>query len=188
MIIYTHPIRKEDLDLIKSYGSLHKTPIVSVHSAGFYSYFNIDLPGTFPIIDTHPDVEKTTDLRLLNPWPELLEFANGMTKDIESLDDHDHGHIPYVVLLLHYLEKWRQTHNGENPLSSNDKKEFRKLILESARTNNPEGGEENFQEAEGAVNKNIVAPRLEEGVEEIFSHKVADEVSIHTTSPPPTRD
>ena len=176
MIMYTHPIQKEDLALIDAYAAQHKTPVVSIHSAGFYSYFKFTIRGTFPIVDTHPDVEKTTDLRLLNPWPELVEFSREMTKDIDSLDDHDHGHIPYVVLLLHYLEKWRQSHGGENPISSKDKREFRHLILSSARTSNPEGGEENFQEAEAAINKNIVAPRLEDGVKEIFNHQVSDKV------------
>lgn len=176
MIMYTYPIRKEDLSVIESYASQHKTPVVSIHSAGFYSYFKINLPGTFPIVDTHPEVEKTSDLRLLNPWPELVDFSKEMTKNLDSLDNHDHGHIPYVVILLYYLEQWRQSHNGENPISSKDKREFRHLVLSSARTNNPEGGEENFQEAETAINKNIVAPRLEDGVKEIFNHQVADGV------------
>ncbi|RYP02599.1 hypothetical protein DL764_005725 [Monosporascus ibericus] len=178
MIMYTHPIRKEDLAVIEAYARQHKTPVVSIHSAGFYSYFKINLPGTFPIVDTHPDVEKTMDLRLLNPWPELVEFSEEMTRNIDSLDDHEHGHLPYVVILLHYLKKWRESHDGENPTSSKDKKEFRRLVLSSARTNNPEGGEENFQEAEAAINKNIVALRLEDGVKEIFDHQVSDEFEL----------
>ncbi|RYO86251.1 hypothetical protein DL766_000284 [Monosporascus sp. MC13-8B] len=178
MIMYTHPIQKQDLAIIESYARQHKTPVVSIHSAGFYSYFKINLQGTFPIVDTHPDVEKTMDLRLLNPWPELVEFSEEMARNIDSLDDHEHGHLPYVVILLHYLEKWRESHDGENPTSSKDKKEFRRLVLSSARTNNPEGGEENFQEAEAAINKNIVAPRLEDGVKEIFDHQVSDEFEL----------
>ncbi|RYP25522.1 hypothetical protein DL768_011486 [Monosporascus sp. mg162] len=178
MIMYTHPIRKDDLAIIESYARQYKTPVVSIHSAGFYSYFKINLPGTFPIVDTHPDAEKTVNLRLLNPWPELVEFSEEMTRNIDSLDDHEHGHLPYVVILLHYLEKWRESHDGENPTSSKDKKEFRRLVLSSARTNNPEGGEENFQEAEAAINKNIVAPRLEDGVKEIFDHQVSDEFEL----------
>ncbi len=186
MIMYTYPIRKEDLALIESYASLHKTPAVAIHSAGFYSYFKINLPGTFPIVDTHPEAEKTTDLRLLNPWPELVEYSKKMTKNIDNLDDHEHGHIPYLVILLHYLEQWRQSHNNEYPISSKDKKEFRHLVLSSSRTKNPEGGEEIFQEAEAAINKNIVAPRLEEGVKEIFNHQVSDEVRFSSAISTPT--
>ncbi|KAI1801843.1 hypothetical protein F4811DRAFT_563673 [Daldinia bambusicola] len=176
LIMYTHPIKEELLSIIKSYASEHKTPLVAIHSAGFYSYFRISLPGTFPIVDTHPEVEKTTDLRLLNPWPELTEFSRDMTKDIDALDDHEHGHLPYVVILLHYLEEWRQSHNGQNPISYNDKTAFSKFVRSKARTNNPEGGEENFQEAATAINKNIKARELEPGVQEIFNHQVSDEI------------
>ncbi|KAI2640802.1 hypothetical protein GGS26DRAFT_178188 [Hypomontagnella submonticulosa] len=176
LILYTLPIRKEILSVIESYASRHKTSLVSIHSAGFYSYFRINLPGTFPIVDTHPDVQKTTDLRLLNPWPELVEFSREMTKDIDTLDNHEHGHLPYVVILLHYLEEWRQSHNGENPLSYADKNAFSSFVLSKARTNNQEGGEENFQEAAVAVNRNITAPELEPGVQELFNHQVSDEL------------
>ncbi|KAI1466939.1 uncharacterized protein F4812DRAFT_70991 [Daldinia caldariorum] len=181
LIMYTHPIKEELLSIMKSYAREHKTPLVAIHSAGFYSYFRISLPGTFPIVDTHPEVEKTTDLRLLNPWPELVEFSRDMTKDIDVLDDHEHGHLPYVVLLLHYLEEWRQSHNGQNPISYNDKTAFSKFVLSKARTNNPEGGEENFQEAATAINKNIKAPELEPGVQEIFNHQVSDEIESRSS-------
>ncbi|KAI0003164.1 hypothetical protein F4779DRAFT_110518 [Xylariaceae sp. FL0662B] len=176
LIIYTYPIQKESLEIIEEYASQHRTPIVSIHSAGFYSYFRIGLPGTFPIIDTHPEVDKTTDLRLLNPWPELDEFARDMTKHIDALDDHEHGHLPYVVILLHYLEQWRELHDGKNPTSYNDKEAFRVFVLSKARTRNPEGGEENFQEAGVAINKNIKVPELEAGVKEVFEHQVSDEI------------
>ncbi|KAI2776182.1 hypothetical protein F4815DRAFT_364435 [Daldinia loculata] len=181
LIMYTNPIRKELLSIIKSYASQNKTPLVAIHSAGFYSYFRISLPGTFPVVDTHPEVDKTTDLRLLNPWPELIEFSRDMTKDIDALDDHEHGHLPYVVILLHYLEEWRQSHNGQNPTSYNDKTAFNKFVLSKARTNNPEGGEENFQEAATAINKNIKAPELEPGVQEVFNHKVANEIELQSS-------
>ncbi|KAI1134459.1 hypothetical protein F5Y05DRAFT_417101 [Hypoxylon sp. FL0543] len=176
LIMYTYPIKKELVSIIESYADKHKIPSVSIHSAGFYSYFHINLPGTFPIVDTHPEVEKTADLRLLNPWPELAEFAQNMTKNIDALNDHEHGHLPYVVILLHYLEEWRQSHNGQNPISYDDKTAFSKLVLGKARTDNPEGGEENFQEAAVAINKNIKAPELEPGVQELFDYEVSDEI------------
>lgn len=176
LIMYTHPVGKESLSIIESYASQHKTPVISIHSAGFYSYFRVNLPGTFPIVDTHPEVDKTTDLRLLNPWSELVEFAQGMTKNIDALDELEHGHLPYVVILLHYLEEWRLSHNGQNPTSYNDKTAFGKFVLSKARSNNPEGGEENFQEAAVAINKNVKAPELEPGVQELFNHQISDEV------------
>ncbi|KAI0433657.1 hypothetical protein F5Y09DRAFT_54233 [Xylaria sp. FL1042] len=176
LIMYTNPIREEDLATIEAYASQRQTPLVCVHSAGFYSYFRFSLHGTFPIVDTHPEVEKTTDLRLLQPWPELSAFAKEMVKGIETLDDHEHGHLPYVVILLHFLEQWRQSHDGKNPTTPKEKKEFGRLVMSGTRTNNPEGGEENFQEAVDAINKNIKVSELEPGLEEVFNHQVASEV------------
>jgi len=144
---------------------------MAVHSAGFYSYFRIHLPGPFPIVDTHPDETATTDLRLLTPWPELIDFAKGMTKDIDSLDNYEHGHLPYIVILLHYLDEWRTTHGGNYPSTYKEKVEFRKLVQSAARTDNPEGGEENFDEAVAAVLKTVNVPSLPSGLKEVFEYK-----------------
>ncbi|KAK6067770.1 Nedd8-activating enzyme E1 regulatory subunit (ThiF family protein) [Seiridium cupressi] len=175
LIMYTFPIKPEDLATIEEYGRHNSTPVIAIHSAGFYSYFRINLPGAFPIVDTHPDVEKTVDLRLTQPWPELVQFAQDMTQNIDSLDDHDHGHLPYVVILLHYLEKWKAAHDGEYPTEYKAKIEFRKAVAAAARTDNAEGGEENFAEAVAAVNRSVKKPQLESTLREVFEHQLTIE-------------
>jgi NEDD8-activating enzyme E1 regulatory subunit len=170
LIIFSLPIEPQILTRVQEYGRQHKVPLVSLHSAGFYSYFRIYLHGSFPIIDTHPDSNATTDLRLLSPWPALSDFATKLTKDIEILDAHEHGHIPYVVLLLYYLQKWKESHGGF-PSTYGDKKAFRELVSAGARTDSPEGGEENFDEAAAAVLKTITVPSLSSSVQEVFDYK-----------------
>jgi amyloid beta precursor protein binding protein 1 len=174
--MYTALISREDLALIEAYAKRHKTPIFAVHSTGFYSYFRIYLPGTFPIMDTHPDETATTDLRLLRPWPELVEFAQEMTMDIDNLDDHKHGHLPYVVILLYYLEKWKETHGGAYPSTYAEKVAFRTTVQKAARTTNSEGAEENFDEAVAAVLKTIAPPTLPSGAREVFEYQHSDPV------------
>ncbi|KAL2120808.1 hypothetical protein VTJ04DRAFT_4835 [Mycothermus thermophilus] len=171
IILYTLPIRPDQLAHIEAYGQRHKTPTVAIHSAGFYSYFQLNLPGAFPIVDTHPDETATTDLRLLSPWPELVDFAQELTKDIDNLDNYEHGHLPYVVILLHYLERWKANHGGKPPSTYKEKSEFRKLVQAAARTDNPEGGEENFDEAAAAVLKTLATPSLPSGLKEVFEHE-----------------
>ncbi|KAK5657722.1 hypothetical protein OQA88_2794 [Cercophora sp. LCS_1] len=173
-IMYTFPITPERLSLLEAYGQQHKTPLVAIHSAGFYSYFRIHLPGAFPIVDTHPDETATTDLRLLTPWPELLEFARGMTENIDSLDPYEHGHLPYVVILLHYLDAWRDSHGGSYPSTYKEKTEFRKIVQAAARADNTEGGEENFDEAAAAVLKTVVPPSLPSGLREVFDYEPSE--------------
>ncbi|CAN8102803.1 unnamed protein product [Discula destructiva] len=175
MVLYTFPIQPDYLKVLKDYGRKHLTPLFAVHSAGLYSYFHISLPGSFPVVDTHPDVNATTDLRLLSPWPELQTFARDMTKDIDSMDNHDHGHLPYVVILLHFLDKWKETH-GDYPRKYAEKTEFRKMVAEGARTDNPEGGEENFDEAVAAVIKTVVAPSIPSSLKEVFDYPHDDPI------------
>jgi len=181
MVLYTHPITKEDLALVEQYGEHHKTPLFEVHSAGFYSYFRVRLPGAFPIVDTHPDETATTDLRLLSPWPELETFAKSMTSDIDKLNNHDHGHIPYVVILLHYLDQWRKTHDGTYPTTYKDKIAFRQMVSEGARRDNAEGGEENFDEAVAAVLKNVTQPSLPSSLKKVFDYEHSHPVWINRT-------
>jgi amyloid beta precursor protein binding protein 1 len=92
-----------------------------------------------------------------------------MTKDLDSMENHEHGHIPYVVILLHYLEQWKAT-RGDYPKNYAEKTEFRKMVADSARRDNPEGGEENFDEAVAAVVKTIVPSSLPSSLKEVFAY------------------
>ncbi|KAJ4418991.1 hypothetical protein N0V82_005216 [Gnomoniopsis sp. IMI 355080] len=170
VILHTFPIDPDHLKILQDYGTQHLTPLFAVHSVGLYSYFRISLPGSFPVVDTHPDETATTDLRLLSPWPELQEFSREMTKEIDTMDNHDHGHIPYLVILLHFLEKWKETH-GNYPTTYSEKTQFRKMVAAGARTDNPEGGEENFDEAVAAVVKTVVPARLPSSLKEVFDYR-----------------
>lgn len=171
LVLYTTPIDDELLKTVKSYCQNHKVPLVSINCLGFYSYFNITFNGNFPIVDTHPDSTATTDLRLLSPWPELAKFSQDLTVDIDNLSAHKHGHIPYIPLLLHYLEEWKAQNSGSVPQSYADKVKFRKLVAAGARTDSPEGAEENYDEATAAVLKNLLPPSLPGSVREVFEYQ-----------------
>ncbi|KAG5953046.1 hypothetical protein E4U53_007088 [Claviceps sorghi] len=168
IILYTLPLATKHITFLESYSRQHNIPIFSATTSGFYAYFSLRLHSFFPIVETHPDDASTADLRLLNPWPELSEFASRMAKDIENQDDHDHSHLPLVVILLHFLEKWRLTHGGDVPKTYSEKTAFRALVAQESRTNNSEGGEENFDEAVSAVMKHINHSSLPESLRHVF--------------------
>ncbi|KAM3536133.1 hypothetical protein MY4038_000599 [Beauveria bassiana] len=170
IILYVLPLPAETIHMIEEYSRLRSTPLVAIRSVGFYGYFRITLPDVFPVVDTHPEKTSTADLRLLNPWPELLQFAQDLTKNIDDLDDNLHGHLPLVAILLHNLEIWKQHHDGAAPTEYSDKIAFRKQVLESMRTNNAEAGEENFEEAAGAVMKHVTAQSLPESLRQVFEY------------------
>lgn len=120
-------------------------------------------------MDTHPSPETTSDLRLLRPWPELVQYAEEKTADLDNMKAEDHGHVPWIALLLHFLERWKKDHGGEVPQTYKEKTEFRTSVAQAARTNNPEGGEENFDEAVAAVLKSLNPPQASSSVKEIFT-------------------
>lgn len=117
-------------------------------------------------METHPD--SLIDLRLFNPWPELLQFAEETTRDMDTMDEHQHGHIPSLALLLHYLEKWKQEHAGNPPGSYKEKNEFKKLLIAGARTNVGGGSEENWDEAVAAVLSNVKPYEISNGTKAVL--------------------
>lgn len=143
-----------------------------VHSVGFITSFRLAMP-THCIVETHPD--SLIDLRLLSPWPELSAYTAEKSRNLDlpesegGMTDHQHGHVPYVVLLLKYLEDWKASHNGAYPSSYKEKNEFKSLIQSKMRTNVPGGSEENYEEAIGAVLKNIREPELSSATKAIFA-------------------
>jgi amyloid beta precursor protein binding protein 1 len=89
-------------------------------------------------------------------------------KGLEEMTEHEHGHLPYILLLLHYLEKWKEDHEGRSPENYKDKTAFKEMVRAAARRDNAEGGEENFDEAVAAVMKTINAPSLRSNVRDMF--------------------
>lgn len=156
------------LTQVSGFASRQSIPLLYVHSVGFYSHFSVQLPSQFPVVDTHPDPDSTQDLRLLRPWPELLKFMRTKTRNLQNLDDHDHGHVPYLLLLLYYLEEWHTSHSGQPPANYSEKKNFKDMVHASARRDNTEGGEENYDEAVASVLKSLNPPSISSGLREVF--------------------
>lgn len=116
-------------------------PLVVIDSLGFFGSIFVSVKE-HTVIESHPT--SLVDLRLDMPWPELLEFTNSY--DLKILDEVDLAHVPYVVLLLKYLDDWKSLHEGAVPKSFKEKKEFKELI------NSKRLGvdQENYDEAIGA--------------------------------------
>ncbi|KAF2121450.1 NEDD8-activating enzyme E1 regulatory subunit [Lophiotrema nucula] len=183
LILVAAPIRPDILSKLSAHADASLVPLFYFHSVGFYSHFSIHLPPAYPIVETHPDIETTSDLRLLKPWKELADFAADKTKGLDAMAAEDHGHVPYIALLLHYIEEWKQSRDGKPPSSYKDKTTFRdEVIAKAARTNNAEGGEENFDEAVAAVLKSLNPPEPNGAVKDIFKTKECLALSADSAS------
>ena len=96
-------------------------PLIAVRSAGFLADFYIQIHEhtsrsclrrdssciyahlLFTVIDSHPD--NAPSLRIDKPFPALLEHA--MKLDFDQMDVTDHGHIPYVIILVRAMQNWK---------------------------------------------------------------------------------
>ncbi|KAH8425021.1 NEDD8-activating enzyme E1 regulatory subunit [Aspergillus melleus] len=180
LVVISGPIKRSSLDAVCDAAREYNIPVLYLRSVGFYSSFSVQLPALFPIVETHPDPETTQDLRLLTPWPELSAAAERVSS-LDSMDDHQHGHVPCLLLLLHYLEQWKQTHDGKVPSNYKEKTEFRELVRSGARTGNPEGGEENYDEAVAAVLKALNPFSLRSSLREIFEAEECKNIKPEST-------
>ncbi|OQR92231.1 SUMO-activating enzyme (SAE) [Thraustotheca clavata] len=119
----------------------HAIPLLIVHSFGLIGHVRLQVPN-HTIVDSKPDAA-LLDLRIAEPFPALQNFANEF--NLETMNSHEHGHVPYVVILLQCINEWKAAHNGELPKNFAAKEEFKKLVQSKSRGSF--GHEVNFTEA-----------------------------------------
>ncbi|KAG8911801.1 hypothetical protein FRC00_005802, partial [Tulasnella sp. 408] len=127
-------------------------PLVVVRTSGFLADFGIQLKE-HPIITTHS--ENAASLRIDKPFPALL--AHAFSLNFDKMDVTDHGHIPFVVILVRVLQEWKNDHAGKAPSTYAEKQEFKQRILKMKKKDD----EENFDEAVAQAYKawtNTVVP------------------------------
>ena len=74
------------------------------------------------------------DLRLHDPFDELLEFCRDYTKFyLDDMPLERHMHVPYVVLLIQALDKWKSEHQGKKPGNFNEKNQFKVMLKSMAK-------------------------------------------------------
>ncbi|KAK6531069.1 hypothetical protein TWF281_007895 [Arthrobotrys megalospora] len=153
-------------------------PIFAVRCVGFTMTCRLAL-SEHPIVETHP--ASTVDLRLFNPFPELAalvdEKASSMD-DKEKMTTHEHGHLPYVLILLQALQEWRSTHDNNPPSNYSQKNEFKSLL----RSKMWNADEENFEEAIAAVLPHFNVPSIPSDTKAIFQDEKCTNLTKESTS------
>ncbi|XP_063244767.1 NEDD8-activating enzyme E1 regulatory subunit isoform X1 [Bacillus rossius redtenbacheri] len=151
-------------------------PFVVCQSYGFVGYIRLQF-SEHTVVEAHPDNE-IPDLRLDAPFPELKRHLDSV--DLETMGLKDHAHVPYVIVLYKYLEKWRGCHDGRLPCTYREKEGLRELIRSGILTDE-EGvpqAEENFEEAIKAVNYAVLPTVVPPQVQKILD----DDCCVNLTS------
>jgi len=144
----------------------YNVPLLVCNVRGFIGYIRL-VVKEHAVVEAHPD-NTHEDLRLDIPFPGLIEYMNVM--DLDSMDKHDHGHTPYLVIIYKYLEKWKQEHEGNWPKSYKEKTAFKEMISKGVLKNEHgvEEVEENFEEAVKNANYVLVPTKAPSNVLQIF--------------------
>lgn len=142
------------------------------------------LIGSVRVYDAvHTIIEGKSDrdldgYRIHSPFPELKEFADSI--QLDKLDDFQHRHVPYFVLLIKFLDEWRSSHDGKIPQNFQEKQEFAARIKAKSRDWNEE---ENFQEAVKFAHKAFLNPsNLPANVEKVFSSDFLKKIDENSDS------
>lgn len=141
-------------------------PLLVARSYGLLGYIRIAVPE-HSVVESRPD-NYHEDLRLDHPFPELSAYMDSL--DLATMDNTQHGNVPFLVLLYKFLQEWRAAHDGEMPRSYQQKKAFKELLKAGVRKNE-EGvplDEENFDEAIQNVNSLLVPTQIPTTVQAIM--------------------
>lgn len=120
------------------------------------------------------DVE-VDDLRLAVPFEELEKYA--LEFDMEPLDSLQHGHTPYVVILIKALDAWKKSHEGKLPKTFEEKDAFKATIKAMARDYSKEA---NFSEAIDNAYKAFSYEPVPYQVQEILDDEKAGSDKFHS--------
>ncbi|KAJ2923585.1 hypothetical protein H1R20_g13506, partial [Candolleomyces eurysporus] len=161
-LIIAHNLEKDALDQLSDllWADVKSPPLVIIRSAGFLAEVFIQF-HEHAIIDSH--IDSTPSLRIDKPFPALLERS--LAIDFENLDVTDHGHVPYVFILVRVLEEWKKAHDGNPPRTAAEKKEFKSLILNMRKKSD----EENFEEAESQAYKCWTSTVVPSDIKSLFT-------------------
>ena len=94
------------------------------------------------------------DYRLSCPWKELADFAESF--DLDKMKIIDHKNVPYFVILLKALAKYRNLKNNlkANPKTKEERDEFKKIVEGfklDIKIEDDKGENENIEEALGKL-------------------------------------
>ena len=152
-------------------------PLLVVRSYGLLGCARIQTATPYHCITEGKKTNRIPDLRL-SAWP-LFEGLQNVASTVENLDEmddtKDHSHVPFVVILLQALEKWRGTVSApfnpdpaarpRYPEAYQEKQDFRELVKGMAKNVN---NEINFEEALREVHLTWVDGRISDEVKEVL--------------------
>lgn len=147
--------------------------LVVVRSYGMIGYIRI-IAKSHEVVEAKLDQE-IEDLRLSNPWPELLKFCE--SQDLDAMDEKTRSHTPYPVILIRLVREWKMK-NGRLPTSREDKMDFKNMVDTRAGTLLLS---ENFQEASNKYFQACILPEIPSEVQQVFDDPLCNNLTADSS-------
>lgn len=166
--------RLSEKDLMKIGNLLWRKniPMVIADSIGYLGYLRVVFKEHV-IVQAHPD-NALEDLRLDCPFQELIDYFDNINMD--EMDNLQHSHTPYLVILFKALKTWQQQTNSSWPQNYKEKSQIKEIVKQGVMRNE-EGvplDEENFEEALRNVNNVFISTRVPSDIREFFSSPMSN--------------
>jgi len=174
------------LSLLSSKLEAPKIPLMVVRNSGFFGYIRLQM-SEHVIVETHPD-DRTQDLRLDEPWPELANWLEAEGKRMEDMDLKDHSHTPYPVIIYRQLQKWMEDKKLKPPFTFKEKKLFKEEMMKGVRKNEINDNEyvdeleENFEEAGKAINTVLNKTTIPVSTQTIIEDSLAENINSSSSN------
>ncbi|CAO3595125.1 unnamed protein product [Absidia cylindrospora] len=168
-LIVASNLHESDLASLARICDTNNKILIAVSSKGLCGAFRIQT-HEHTIIETHP--ENASDLRLSQPFKQLVDYVDTFG-DLDALDQTDHAHVPFIVVLLIFVDKWKAEHNGNAPQSYAERNQLKENIRASMRTVD----EENFEEAISNIWRLSGSTNIPSDIQSIFEHPACTELN-----------
>jgi NEDD8-activating enzyme E1 regulatory subunit len=165
-------------------------PLLAVRSYGLIGTIRVQIPE-FCVLDAHED-SPAPDLRLHRPFSALTEFVDSI--DLPAITDSTiAAHVPFIVLLVKALTKFRASHEDNLPSSRAEKNVFGETVKSLRPAVCPEFAE-NMEEALKFANLRLCFGGSADFMSDDLARVLADPrgdpsatVAPKSTSPPEIR-
>lgn len=87
-------------------------PLILLREYGMIGYMRVYKHESC-IVEPKIIKKNVKDLRIESPWPELQDYVNSF--DLPSLTEIEHIHVPFAIILIQAIQKWRSEHGGKAP-------------------------------------------------------------------------
>ncbi|EFP76651.2 uncharacterized protein PGTG_02112 [Puccinia graminis f. sp. tritici CRL 75-36-700-3] len=145
-------------------------PTISVQTCGLAARIEVHI-REHNMIPSHP--ASPANLRLDCPFLALSEYVDSF--EMDKISNHEHAHIPAVVIIIRFLQIVKSKHGGNLPKDSAQREELKQMILAEKRN----ADEDNFDEAVSMIWNACQPTKVPEHVEELFKNPHCDKIPWH---------